>query len=145
MDNIKVLALDYGSKRVGFASGDTSASIAFPRGFVENKNKEFLLSKILEFCNKWQVQLIVFGLPLNMNDSHSKNKIALEMEKFMQFLSENIIKQNLNLKIDTVDERLTTFEAQKIIEKYHDFFKDYLDNKDSLSAQIILQRWFASN
>lgn len=145
MDNIKVLALDYGSKRVGLASGDTSASIAFPRGFIDNKNKQYLLSKILEFCNQWEVKLIVFGLPLNMNESHSKNKIALEMDKFMQFLSENIIKLNLNLKIDTVDERLTTFEAQEIIEKYDEFFNDYRDNKDSLSAQIILQRWFDSN
>ncbi len=60
----KVLAIDYGSKRIGIATGDLELKMAFPRDII--KNKGGILKEILDLVNELDVKLIVIGFPLNM-------------------------------------------------------------------------------
>ncbi len=148
MDRGRVLAVDYGAKRVGLASGDLGSRIAFPKGFIENKSSSFLIKELLDFCLDWGITKIVFGLPINMSSNDSENPIMAKMKDFVSKLEESIFnssKDNIQL-IDIVffDERLSTFEAESLIDKNSDFFKDKMMHKDAIAAKVILERYFES-
>ena len=62
MNKGKVLAIDYGTKRVGIATGDLELKMAFPRTILNNKGN--LFNDILELVNDLGVKLIMFNEPL---------------------------------------------------------------------------------
>ena len=140
MKGKKDLALDYGKKRIGIAGGDTEVCLASPRGIIENKGSDFVIGELRKMCDEWEVGLIVIGLPLDM-DGDSDNHMMTAVKAFVVEL-----KENLDVDVRLFDERLSTFEAKELmqsmeesgglVEKSH---------KDSLAAQIILQRFFDSD
>lgn len=138
MQKGKVLALDYGKKRIGCASGDMSLKIAVPHGIIENKNLNFVISKILDFCNEWKVKMIVVGLPVSMdgNDSH----ITKCVREFVDKLKESISWVEVKL----FDERLTSFEADNLMKSAGKTTKDKKEYRDCYAACVILQRFFDS-
>lgn len=124
----KVLALDYGTKRIGVASGDLEFKIAFPREVIENKNDEFVLKRVTGLCEELGVVLVVVGLPLKMKAEQPDNKLLKQVEVFVGKLID------AGLKVQLLDERLSSFEAsQKVGTSYR---------VDAHAAQIILQRYF---
>lgn len=127
----KVLALDYGTKRIGVASGDLEFKIAFPRELIENKNDEFVLKRVTELCEELGVVLVVVGLPLKMKAEQSENKLLKQVEVFVEKL------RDTGLKVQLVDERLSSFEASQKVGFSH--------KVDQYAAQIILQRYFEEN
>ncbi len=133
----KVLSLDYGSKRIGMASGNFLNKIATPFGVVENKGASFVLEKILNFCKEWEIETIVVGLPLAMEDKQNENMIMGQMKNFVKKLKE----VSHGIEIVLIDERLSSFEAQKLIEEAKERVGDDF-SKDAISAQIILERFF---
>ena len=134
----KVLALDYGTKRIGIASGDTESKMAFPKGLIENKGPDFVLNELEKIVNEWEVDMFVIGLPLNMNDDE-KNDMQKEVDRFGKLLSEKFGKE-----VILHDERLSTFEAEDLMRKLGKSDKDIRGVKDEIAAQIILQRFFDS-
>lgn len=129
----KVLALDYGKKRIGVASGDLEVGIAFPRMVLQNKSNDFVLAQLKSLCDDLGVVLIVVGLPLSMQEDQRENRILKDVKTFVDRLREGF----RGLEIVLLDERLSSFEADQLMEEYgiegHD---------DSYAAQIILQRFF---
>ena len=73
---MKVLAVDYGLKNVGLASGDSQNQIAFPKGVVVWRSEEQVVSELLGICEEDGYGLVVFGLPLDM-DGVKGNNISL--------------------------------------------------------------------
>lgn len=132
----KVLAVDYGSKRVGIATGDFEFGIAFPRDVFENKSLEELMSLIKDLVVELSIVLIVVGLPLNMSEEHSENKI---FKGVLHFVDE--LKKSVNVEVELFDERLSTFEASALMKEAKEFKSGDL-KKDAYAAQIILQRFF---
>lgn len=135
MNKGKILAIDYGAKNVGFASGDIEHKIAFARDIVENKSKSYLAEKIYFFCRENEVKVVVFGLPLSMSKGQSKNPILTGLKAFIDYFNE----QYPDIETEFFDERLSTFEAKSLI---GGGYKNEKKHKDAVSAQIILQRWF---
>ncbi len=133
MDKGKVLALDYGKKRIGVASGDLEIGIAFPRMVLQNKSSDFVLSQLKSLCHDLSVKMIVMGLPLSMQEDQRENRIMKDVKVFAEELK-LILK---GVEIVLIDERLSSFEAEQLMVEYgiegHD---------DSYAAQIILQRFF---
>ena len=127
----KVLAIDYGTKRVGIATGDLELKMAFPRTIIENKGD--LFHDILNFVNELDVKLIVIGLPLNMEEGHKENPIMKEVVSLVEKLEKE------GLQVETIDERLSSFEAKDLTK---DLKKGYSQRLDAHAAQIILQRYF---
>lgn len=142
----KILAVDYGSKRVGLASGDFEMKIAFPRDVIENKSFEYLSGKILDFVREWGIKTIVFGLPLNMKDEHVRNNIFDKLEAFLERFKALLLNSDdefiSSVKIELFDERLSSFEADELMATALDEFKDKTLHRDAIAAQIILQRYF---
>ena len=131
MNKGKVLAIDYGTRRVGIATGDLELKMAFPRTIIENKGN--LLDDILGFVNELDVKLIVIGLPLNMEEGHKENPIMKDVVKLVEELEKE------GLQVETVDERLSSFEAEGLTKPPK---KGYNRRLDAHAAQIILQRYF---
>jgi putative Holliday junction resolvase len=131
MNKGKVLAIDYGTRRVGIATGDLELKMAFPRTIIENKGD--LFHDILDFVNELDVKLIVIGLPLNMEEGHKENPIMKDVVKLVEKLGKE------GLQVETVDERLSSFEAEGLTKSPK---KGYNRRLDAHAAQIILQRYF---
>ena len=95
---LKILSIDYGIKHVGFAIGNSiskSSNIFFSFSY---KGKIQLLKKIIEVCDEWGINRIVFGMPYNIDGT--KNKMCKEIEKFSKKLAIEIETKNfIKIKI----------------------------------------------
>ena len=143
----KVLALDYGKKRIGLASGDLGLRIASPQGVFESKNLDFAIGRILDFCVKWEVKKIVVGLPVSMDDG-KENLMSETVRHFEQILKEALSKSKeeelRNIEVLLFDERLSSFEADKLMIDAGKTTRDKKEYRDCYAACVILQRFFDS-
>ena len=81
---MNILGIDYGLKSVGFAVGEqitNSCSTYFSKKF---KNRKELVEKIKNLITEWDINTIVIGLPLNMDNSESE--MSLEIRNFSKKL-----------------------------------------------------------
>lgn len=134
----KVLSVDYGGKRIGFASGDLVNKIASPLEVIENKGFNFVVSRLKQLCEEWNVDLVIFGLPLNMDDNHEENEIMVKLKAFVEKFS---LEMEGRVKVEFVDERLSSFEAEALINELEEKGGKKI-GKDAYEAAIILQRYF---
>ena len=128
----KILAIDYGKKRCGFAISNEDQSIAFPLETIDNKEIHQYIKNIIKDEN---IEKFVVGLPRNNSNDlfNIENEIKLFIKKIKldyPFLS-----------IFREDERFTSSLAKLIIAKSN-LKKTKRENKkliDKISATIILQ------
>jgi len=128
----KILAIDYGSKRCGFAISDDDQLIAFPLTTIDNKE---IYSYIKNIINEENIEKFVIGLPKN------KTNRLFNIENEIKLFIKKIKMEYPFLKIFRVDERFTSSLAKLIIAK-SDLKKSKRENKnliDKISATIILQ------
>jgi len=141
----RVLAVDYGLKRIGFAVGNDKEKIAFPGEVIKNSGFELVYSYIKNFVIKWEISILLVGLPLNM-ESNVDSKISIKVKDFFALIDDKAKKEDnewlQNLKIIFFDERLSTFEADKKILESGTNYKFDKSNQDAIAAQVILQRFF---
>ena len=134
---MRILGIDYGDSRCGFAITDLLNITAQGLETLNyDGNDKTILKKIDEYMEKYEIETIVVGMPLNMNGSKSFR--ADITEKFIHKLK---CKYN-KVKIETVDERLTTVEAHKTM----NFLEINNANKrkglvDTISAVYILETY----
>tara|TARA_E500000081_G_C6129276_1_gene352706 strand:- start:1759 stop:2169 length:411 start_codon:yes stop_codon:yes gene_type:complete len=128
---VKVLGIDYGKKNIGFAIGTSilgNSSTFFSESY---KNQKSLILRILKIIDEWEINELVIGLPLNMDDSESE--MSKEVREFSKILS-----QAININIHLVDERLTTVEAKSIL-KEQNKKTDYIDKENhGMAAKLIV-------
>ena len=134
---MKYLGIDYGSIRVGIAESDNNGKIAFPVTILEN-NKD-LLNDILELIKALNIDGIVIGESLNLNNK--ENKINTKIKSFAKDLQEKSNKEIIFEK-----EWLSSQVAKSPINAKGD--KNKKDRKQNLpshiddkAAAIILQRY----
>jgi putative Holliday junction resolvase len=103
-NEMRYLAIDYGTKRTGLAICDASETIASPLAVLYGQKE--LLNKIAEIAETENVEAIVLGLPLNMAGSEgSQTKLVL---KFAEKL-----KDRISIPVHLQDERLSSFSAEE--------------------------------
>jgi putative holliday junction resolvase len=120
---MKILGIDYGSKRVGIAISDESHTLA--REYNIFSPKEFW-EQIEKLCKEEEVGKIVIGLPLNMSGGHTDT--TRSAQEFADKLEEK-----LGIAVEYMDERLSSVMAGNL--------PGGKKNVDSLAAQIILQNY----
>ena len=101
---MRVIALDYGHKKVGVASTDESGVFALPRAVWPND--KHLIEKILELKEKEEVEKIIIGESKNFDNN--PNPIAERVNKFKEELEKQGVKVELHPEI------FTTVEARQI-------------------------------
>ena len=133
---MRILGIDYGDARVGIAITDElNITVQGLETIQRNGSDRIVLRRLDEVLEKYEVDTIVVGMPLNMNGTVSERaKITQE------FIHKLKCKYN-KLKIDWIDERLTTVEAHKTMN-----FLDINKNKkrnivDTISAVYILETY----
>ncbi|MBI4049710.1 MAG: Holliday junction resolvase RuvX [Candidatus Doudnabacteria bacterium] len=133
---MRILALDWGSKRVGAAISDEEGKIAFPMEHaIETKNATEEIKKIIIEHN---VGRVLVGLPRSTEGSEGHS--AGLLRKFASSLA-----QQTGIEITFLDERFTTVEATKLLRTQGLSEKKQRPIKDNLAAQIMLQRFLDTN
>ena len=129
------MGLDFGSKTVGVAMSDpllmTAQSLEIIRRKEENKLRK-TLARIEELIVEYEVGEIVLGLPLNMDDSEGDRAVLSRQFKEM-------LERRTGLNVVMWDERLTTVEADEIMNEAGIKGKDRKEYVDMIAAQIILE------
>ena len=130
----RILAIDYGSKRVGIAVTDSLKMIA--NGLTTIHSKE-VIGFLKDYFNREEVECVVVGEPRRMNNEPSPVTALIDI--FIKSLKKNFP----GLKIERIDERFTSKMAfQTMIEG--GLKKKARQNKeliDEISATIILQSY----
>ncbi len=132
---MRVLGIDYGSVRTGFALTDELGITAQGLETINANTDKQILKKIDELLDKYKISTIVIGMPYSLNGK--KLERALITEKFIHKLK---CKYN-NIKIETIDERFTTVEAHRTM-NFLEVNKHKKKNVvDTISAVYILESY----
>lgn len=133
-----ILCFDYGTKSIGVAVGQSITQTANPIADLTAKDGIPNWDDIKKLIQEWQPDLLLVGLPLNMDGNPSE--IGVRAKKFA-----NRLHGRFGLPFAMADERLSSFEAKgNIIQQTGS--RDFKNNNvDSLAAVIILQSWLTEN
>jgi putative holliday junction resolvase len=117
------LSIDYGSKRIGIAI--STSGIIQPFSVVKNDSN--FLEYFKKVITEYQIEKVFIGV--------SEGFFAKRTLEFAKFLKENI-----SLPIETVEEAVSTIEADQIFKANKKSKKDYKNKIDAIAAAVILQR-----
>lgn len=134
---MRILGLDYGSKTVGVALSDETGLIAQPLVTIERKQENKLrqtYAKIEELVMEHEVGRIVVGCPKMMNNTEGPR-----VEATKKFAAD--IERRTGLSVILEDERLTTVEANRILEATGVAVSARKEHIDKMAAAIILQTY----
>ena len=134
---MRILGLDFGSKTTGVAISDPLGWTAQGLEIIrrqEETNIKPTLNRISELCESYKVDVIVLGLPKNMN-----NTVGERGEKTLLFKEK--LEARLKLPVITWDERLSTVAAENILLDADISRKKRKQVIDKLAATIILQNY----
>jgi putative Holliday junction resolvase len=132
---MKVLAVDFGTKRIGLAVGNSSTRVATPLGQLAAHNQRLALEEIRRRIGEFEVEQIVVGYPLNMDNS--RGPACAAVERFAASL-----RQHFKLPVILVDEKLSSFEAEAMGKEIEGDFRKRKAFLDSMAAKVILQTYF---
>ena len=137
---MRILGIDYGDSRVGLAVSDALGITAQGLETIHhNGNDKVLLRRLDEIIKEYEIGCIVVGKPLNMNGTSSERVEVTE--KFIHKLK---CKYN-NIKIETIDERLTTVQAHRTMIDLNIDGKKKKNLVDTISAVYILETYMNKN
>lgn len=129
-----VMAFDYGLRNVGVAMGNCALNTSQGIGVIKARDGVPNWDNIASLLKEWQPDLVVVGLPLNMDGTESE--MSHRATKFSRQLE-----GRFGVKVALIDERLSSREA-KLQAREAGHRGDYnSDPIDALAAEIILQDW----
>ena len=106
----RILALDYGRARIGLAIAGVDAALPHPLGTLDRINRNEDMRRLRELVREHDVRQIVVGLPLRLDGT--RGDMAEEAARFGQR-----VHKQLGLPVEMVDERLTSWEAERLLEE----------------------------
>lgn len=135
--SITVIAFDFGTNSIGCAVGQSITGTA--QGLPSFKAQDGIPNwqDIEKVLMQWQPDLLVVGLPLNMDGT--AQPLTQQAKKFA-----NRLHGRFNLPVELQDERLTTVEAKAEIFARGGYRALKKSKVDAISACLILESWFAS-
>jgi len=127
---MRYLAIDYGAKRIGLAVCDAAETIASPYGVLHGQKD--LIQRIGRVVASENIEAVVLGLPLNMDDSEGP-----QAKKVRAFAKE--LQSHLRVPVYFQDERLSSFGAEQKLQEIGLSKAKRLERLDALAAAEILQ------
>ena len=134
---MRILGLDFGSKTVGVAISDPTEFIATGVTIIRRDREDKLrktYAAIEEICEENGVEKIVLGCPFNMDGSEGER-----VRKTKEF-KENL-ERRTGLEVVLMDERLSTVEADELMNEARIAGKERKSLVDKIAATYILQ-WY---
>jgi len=133
----RIMGLDIGDNTIGVAVSDLMGMTAQGVTTIKRSSKKNDIEALKKIIEERQVNLIVSGLPKNMNGT-----IGPQAEKVIKFC--DLIKEELGMEIKFWDERLTTVSAEKMLIEGDVRRKNRKKVIDKLAAVLILQGYLDS-
>ena len=132
---MRIMGLDFGSRTVGVAISDELFMTAQAKEIIRRKEENKLrrtLARIEELILEYDIREIVLGLPLHMDSS-----VGVRAEISMEFKDK--LERRTGIPVVLLDERLTTVEADEIMDELGIRGKERKDYVDMIAAKVILQ------
>ena len=119
---------------MGIAMSDELKMIAQPLEFIPAEPFSGFLDRLKELLHENEVELILLGMPRNMDGSYGE--ASMKVREF-----EAVLKNSITAPIKTWDERLTSVQANRVLTQGRVKKKKKRQNVDSISAAILLQSY----
>ncbi|MBO5852364.1 MAG: Holliday junction resolvase RuvX [Clostridia bacterium] len=133
---MKIMSVDLGKARTGIAISDESESFAFPKQVITEYSEERLVAKICAAANELGAELIVAGLPKNMDGSEGFR--AEECRSVAEKLADAS-----GIEVVLWDERCTTLSAHTVLNMNDTRGKKRKQTVDAVAAVMILEDYLA--
>jgi len=130
-----VLGFDFGTKSIGIAVGQEITATANPVQAINARDGIPNWDSVGSIIEQWQPDLIVVGLPLNMDGT--EQLLTFAAKKFA-----NRLHSRYGIPVDTQDERLSTVDAKAQLFAQGGYKNLKKGNVDNLSAKLILESYF---
>ncbi len=135
---MRKLALDIGSKRIGVAISDPTATIAKPLTTIERKpNIDDEARVLIELIEEYEVDEIIAGLPIDL-----RGQKAIAAQNIESYLEE--LEKRIKIPIKRFDERLTTKIADNMLRTAGLRSQKRKQVIDEIAAMVILQSYLES-
>ena len=133
----RVLALDFGKKRIGLALSDPLGIIAQGLPTLERVNNRKDLAALAVLSKEREVSLLLFGYPFHMSGQES------QQGQFTKDFAERLAKST-GLEVRYWDERLTSVEAEDVLRGQGVSFGRGSGAVDQMAARILLESYLES-
>ena len=129
----RILAIDYGERRIGLAVSDPTRTVASPAGFIARRaGKRPPVAELLRRAEALEVCAFVLGLPLDADGNETPR--SAEVRRVAAALE-----QRSGLPVTLVDERYTTAAALRAVREMGGSTRGRKGDVDALAATILLQ------
>lgn len=132
-----IMAVDLGKVRTGIAVCDKLQFLASPLCVIEERNQDKLAEKVVELAVREKAELVIVGLPKNMDGSEGES--AKNARMFAGTLT-----KLLTVPVHMQDERCTTITAHRYLNDTNVRGKKRKQTVDAVAATVILQSYIDS-
>lgn len=130
----RILAIDYGRRRIGLAISDELGLTARPLGTVLRVNRRADLRRLAQICLEHSVGRIIVGHPLHL--SGEAGEMAAEAARFAAKL-----RKETGIETELVDERLTSWEAERAVAESPSSRRRRQGALDDIAAAVLLREY----
>ena len=134
----RILAIDYGRKRIGVALSDELQMTAKPLLVLVRTNHRNDLRRLREICRKHGVARILVGHPL-----HITGEVGEMAQEAAQFAAR--LQKELGIEVQLADERLTSWEAEQIVAQRMSPQRSKKIPIDDVAAAVLLREYLDRN
>lgn len=127
-NNMNILGIDYGTKRIGLAWMQTGIDVVLPFGVVESADRKKNVEDVANIIKEEKIDKVIIGLPFGEAGQETPNT-----KRIREFA--DMLKEKINVPMDFVGEEFTTREAQQM---------DGDASLDEKAAMLILQSYKSS-
>ena len=136
-DRGRLLAVDYGERRIGLAISDPMGIIASPAGFIRRRaGKRPPIAELVRRAAELEARGFVLGLPLDQEGLDTER--SMEVRRIAEELQ-----RRTGLTVELIDERYTTAAALRAIREMGGSTRDRKGDVDALAATMLLQHALA--
>jgi len=131
----RYLGLDLGTKSCGVAISDRSNTLIFPHSTIHFEREQYdeCLKQVKVIIEKEGITDVAIGLPINMD-----NSLGFATERTLNFIPKL---ESLGVEVGTVDERLTSVEAERLLHDSGLKSREFKDKVDMQAAVLILESY----
>ena len=138
LGNRSLMGFDFGTRSIGIATGQEITGTASPLTSLKANDGIPDWSQLEKLLKEWQPDLLVVGLPLNMDGT--EQEMTVRARKFGQRLH-----GRFGFQVEFKDERLTTTDAKARLFEHGGYKALGKSRVDAVSAQLILESWMESH
>lgn len=102
-----IIAIDFGTKRLGLAWSDTALGVVLPYGVVEGDTSAKKVSALAKLLKKEKIDKIVMGFPLSAAGEENKNTERVQSFVFA-------LQKEITIPVDYFDERFSSYGADSM-------------------------------